>query len=96
MAIPARYPRLCAAPRVPGDRRRRDYDTFLEQVSVYHAELARDVTAGVLDSEEAVTRLIECGSSRRGAEARVDRWLGRGPETSSPGFIPGGTAFPGR
>jgi hypothetical protein len=76
-AATARYRRLCAPPRLPGARRRRDHDTFLEQVTGYTADLARDVTAGDVDPEEAATRLIECGYSRRGAEATVDRWLGR-------------------
>ena len=72
------YQRICAPPRIPGDRRRRDHGTFLDQVRDYTAGVARDVAAGDLDPEEAVTRLIECGYTRRGAEAHVDGWLGRG------------------
>ena len=72
----ARHQRLCVAPRVPGQRRR-DHDAFLEQVTGYTDSLARDVTAGDTDPEEAAARLIECGYTRRVAEATVDRWLGR-------------------
>ena len=72
--------RICAPPRIPGDRRRRDHDTFLEQVKDYTADIARDVATGDLDPEEAVTRLIECGYTRRGAAITVDDWLGRGDQ----------------
>lgn len=44
---------------------------------VWMDTLAADVADGYLDGEEAVTRLIESGHSRRGAESRVDSWLRR-------------------
>jgi len=43
------------------------------------AQIADDMTAGLIDEQEAYDRLIEAGLTPRGARAHVERWAARPP-----------------